>query len=182
MSKPKRWRKPDQDSHTLGKPSPSLSPLAREQWEEVRRNEKSLRRYTRAWATAAHETEVLVKATESLHTKLENSGPVEGSVLAYMKTICKREAGQHRKKIAEQQQRALLVGDNTYLLDTEDSANAEDAVVLKEIRESLNEKLPLLRKVLSDQQYTVFLLAEAEGMNSTEISGALNGKVSPLAE
>ncbi|MFI1933083.1 RNA polymerase sigma factor [Streptomyces sp. NPDC020330] len=181
MSKPKRWRKADQEPHTLGEPSASLSPLAQEQWEEVRRNEKSLRRYTRAWATAEHETGVFVKAEESLHRKLQNSGPVEGSVLAYMKTICKREAGQHRKKIAEQHKRALLVGDDTYLLDTEDSATAEDIVVLKEIRESLNEKLPLLRKVLSDQQYEVFLLAEADGMNSVEISEALDGTVSPGA-
>jgi RNA polymerase sigma factor (sigma-70 family) len=175
VSKPKRWRKADQEPHTLGEPSPSLSPLAREQWEEVRGNERALRRYTRAWATAEHETEIFVAATESLHTRLKNSGPVEGSVLAYMKTICKREAGQHRKKIAEQHKRAHLVGDDTRLLDTEDSVTAEDVVVLKEIRESL----PLLKKVLSGQQYTVFLLAEAEGMNSFEISEALGGKVTP---
>lgn len=181
MSKPKRWRKADQEPHTLGEPSPSLSPPAREQWEEVRRNEGALRRYTRAWATAEHETEVFAKATKSLHTKLKTSGPVGGSVLAYMKTICKRTAGQHRKEVAEQQKRVYPVGDETWMLDTEDSVTAEDVVVLKEIRESLNEKLPLLRKVFSDQQYRVFLLAEGEGMNCFEISEALGGKVSPGA-
>ncbi|MFE9942029.1 RNA polymerase sigma factor [Streptomyces hirsutus] len=181
MSKPKRWRKAAREPHTLGEPSPSLTPLAREQWEEVRVNEGALRRYTRAWATAEHENEVFTEATKRLHTRLENSGPVQGSVLAYMKKICKQAAGQHRKKIAEYQKHVHPAGDDTFILDTEDSVSSEDIVELKEIRESLNEKLPLLRKVLSDQQYKVFLLTEAEGMNCTEISEALGGKVSPGA-
>ncbi|WP_105973499.1 RNA polymerase sigma factor [Streptomyces geranii] len=181
MSKSKRWRRPDQEPHTLGEPSPSLSPLAREQWEEVRRHETALRRYTRAWATAEHETEVFAEATKNLHTRLENTGPVTGSVIAYMKTICRHEAGQLRKKIAERHKRLLLVGDDTDLPETEDSVTAEDTVVLKEIGESLAGKLLLLKKVLSGQQYMVFVLAEAEGMNSFEISRALGGEVSPGA-
>ncbi|WP_329076878.1 sigma-70 family RNA polymerase sigma factor [Streptomyces niveus] len=180
MIKPKRWRGADSQPHTLGEPSPSLSPLAREQWEEVRGNEASLRRYTRAWATAEHENEVFTEATRGLHTKLEN-GPVAGSVLAYMKTICKNEAGKHCKKIAKQRERVHPVGDDTWLLGTDDSVLDEDPMVLKEIRASLKEKLPLLREVLSDQQYRVFVLTEADGMNCFEISKALGGEVSPGA-
>ncbi|MGX1364718.1 hypothetical protein RKD19_000077 [Streptomyces canus] len=83
MINPKRWRRVPPEPQTLGEPSPSLSPEARKQWEEVRLNEKSLRRYTRAWATAEHENAVFAEATRALHSKLEN-GPVDGSVIAYM--------------------------------------------------------------------------------------------------
>ncbi|MEU5331350.1 RNA polymerase sigma factor [Streptomyces parvus] len=182
MSEPKRWRKGlDQEFHTLGEPSPSLSPKERNQWEKVRANEKSLRRIARAYATAEHENPVFVAATAGLLAKLENSGPVEGNVLTYMHKILRNEAGAHRKKIAEQQQRVYPVGDDVHLLDTVDSVTPEDLVALKEIKESLKEKLPLLRKEFSAQQYKVFLLTEAEGMNSYEISEVLGGTVSPGA-
>ncbi|GHB76232.1 hypothetical protein GCM10010331_75160 [Streptomyces xanthochromogenes] len=181
MSEPKRWRKkPEQELHTLGEPSPSLSPKERKQWEKVRANEKALRRIARAFATAEHENAVFAAATAGLLTKLENSGPVEGNVLTYITKILRHEAGAHRKKIAEQQQRVHLVGDDIHLLDTVDSVTPEDLVVLKEIKESLKEKLPLLRKEFSEQEYKVFLLTEGEGMNCREISEALGG-ISPGA-
>lgn len=182
MSEPKRWRKkPDQELHTLGEPSPSLSPKERKQWEKVRTNEKALRRITRAFATAEHENPVFAAATKGFLTKLENSGPVAGNPLTYLIKIIRREAGAHRKKIAEEQARVYPVGDDIHLLDTTDSVTPEDLVVLREIKESLKEKLPLLRKEFSEQEYKVFLLTEAEGMNSREISEALDGTVSPGA-
>lgn len=52
---------------------------------------------------------------------------------------------------------------------------------MKEIRESLKEKLPVVKTILTDQQYKIFLLAESEEMNCYEISEALDGAVSPGA-
>lgn len=174
MTKHFRRRIPRQ-RRTLGQGSPDLPPESLEQWGEVMLNEEALRRYTRSRATAAHEDEVFVRALLALSTRLEK-GPVDGSVLAYMKRVCRNAAARHHRELAKRA-REELVGSETWRL--EDAAPVID--VDPTTRIELAESLQVLRNELSEQQMTVWLLAEYEGLTCYQISDALDGAVSPLA-
>ncbi len=95
-----------------------------------------------------------MKALFNLSNYLEK-GPVSGSVLA-MKKICRNTGAQHIKDL--KRTREQLVGDDTWIL--EDVAPAIDIDPTRRVE--LAESLTVLRSEFSEQQMTVFVLAEYE--------------------
>jgi len=153
-----------------------LPPESQHQWREVMTNEVALRRYTRSKAHTEHEDHVFSMALSGLHTRLK-SGPVEVSVLTYMKRVIKNAAKKNFVEIRIKRQRELPVGEDTYILETEGPVTDKEPTTGVQLMQSLD----VVADRLSERQLLVFILAEYEGMTCFEISDAFEGKVSPTA-
>ncbi|MET7655009.1 MULTISPECIES: sigma-70 family RNA polymerase sigma factor [unclassified Streptomyces] len=154
---------------------PDLPSESRSQWLTVVTNQKSLRIYARAKGRAEHEDHVFGTAMSNIHVRLKK-GPVDGNVIAYMKTVIKNAAAANFVEIRKKRERELPVEDPRPP-DADGKATNPDLTIGVQLVEALE----VVVDRLTEQQALVFVLSEYDGLNSSQISDAFEGRVSPAA-
>ncbi|MEV6758237.1 sigma-70 family RNA polymerase sigma factor [Streptomyces sp. NPDC051214] len=132
----------------------------------------SMRRIVYALTSAqrTHIDDVMSKVLLALFTRL-TSGPLEGSVPAYLKTITVRMARQHLEELRRRAED--FVGDDTYKLEDPSAGVSVNPASHVELQQAM----PVLREELSPLQLKAFVLNEAYGLQAPVIAGLLGGSV-----
>ncbi|MGW7351578.1 RNA polymerase sigma factor [Streptomyces sp. NPDC054784] len=132
--------------------------------------EPSMRRivYAKTSAQRTHIDDVMAKVWFALFKRL-TSGPLEGSVPAYLRTVTKRMACQHLEELRQRAEH--FVGDATHQLE-DPSAHISVSPASKV---ELQQVMPVLRDELSELQLKAFVLNEAYGLQAPTIAELLGG-------
>ncbi|MFF7780451.1 sigma-70 family RNA polymerase sigma factor [Streptomyces tanashiensis] len=154
----------------LGSPDGTLCPEAQKQWETGLKKASKLRGLVYYYTNAQnmHIDDVMSKVMMAFFMRLR-SGPLEGDVDPYLKTIVQNESLNHLKELRKRAE--VFVGDDTYRLE-EPSAHIS---VNPTSKVELHQAMKILRTELSDLQLKAFVLYEGYGLQAPTIASLLGG-------
>ncbi|MGW8685491.1 sigma-70 family RNA polymerase sigma factor [Streptomyces sp. NPDC055817] len=145
-------------------------PEAQRQWETGLSLAPTLSRliygYTNAQGT--HTEDVMSKVMMAFFRRLQ-SGPLEGEVAPYLKTITKRHTWSHLEELRDRAE--VFVGDETYRLEDPDARISVNPTAKIELHHAMR----VLREELSDFQLKAFVLYEGYGLQAPTIASLLGG-------
>ncbi|MFD9863414.1 RNA polymerase sigma factor [Streptomyces alboflavus] len=104
-----------------------LPPDSLPQWGYIETNERAFRRHVLSSVGEIHEGDVSDKTFQSLHTRLQK-GPVEKKIKDYAWKSFRNAVRTFHGALARQRARELLVGDDTWLLETSPVPDTDCAV------------------------------------------------------
>ncbi|MFE6946071.1 RNA polymerase sigma factor [Streptomyces chartreusis] len=169
----KKNRRIPRQTGTVGQavhPVEALRPEAQRQWDLMIKLRPAVRniayRCTGLPATALDDIESRVWL--ALYVRLKNSGPLNskfGRVESYLWSVVRSQAQTYMVELSKRAED--FVGDDTYLLDTEENAHPGPE---HQILADLVPAMKVLREEFSDLQLRVFVLAEGYGLKAPLIA------------
>ncbi|OKJ46837.1 RNA polymerase sigma factor [Streptomyces sp. CB02115] len=147
-----------------------LCPEAWKQWELAFKYEGMMRSivYSQTGAQRTHIDDVMAKVMLALFQRLR-SGPLEGAVGPYLKTMAKHEAWSHLQELRDRAE--VFVGDDTYRLEDPEARISVNPASRVEHHQSMR----VLREELSEFQLKAFVLCEGYGLKAPMVADLLGG-------
>ncbi|MFC9916648.1 sigma-70 family RNA polymerase sigma factor [Streptomyces sp. NPDC127197] len=151
-------------------PDGDLCPEARRQWDIGLGKVPTLRGLVYALTNAqrTHIDDVMSKVMLAFFGRLR-SGPLEGDVGAYLRTITQREAWKHLEELRDRAE--VFVGDETYRLEDPDAHISVNPASKVELHQAMR----ILREEFSEFQLKAFVLYEGYGLQAPTIASLLGG-------